>query len=221
MASENKKRRCIFSDVLQKNYPFLKQGHDFTTLNCVKCNGQFSISSGGKTAIQRHLETEKHLKALKSAASSRNMNEYFRYSEFGSQEKQLAISEAVYCYHVIFHNQSFRSMDCTSKLIQKLFEKKFSCARTKAEAIVKKVLAPHAIEELRKDLEAASFLAVFSDASNHKDIKLFPTLIRYFDPEFGVKVKILDFVSLPGETSELISESILEILKKKTIFAKN
>lgn len=141
MASENKKRRCIFSDVLQKNYPFLKQGHDFTTLNCVKCNGQFSISSGGKTAIQRHLETEKHLKALKSAASSRNMNEYFRYSEFGSQEKQLAISEAVYCYHVIFHNQSFRSMDCTSKLIQKLFEKKFSCARTKAEAIVKKSIS--------------------------------------------------------------------------------
>lgn len=61
---------------------------------------------------------------------------------------------------------------------------------------------------------------MFSDASNHKDIKLFPTLIRYFDPEFGVKVKILDFVSLPGETSELISESILEILKKNNICQK-
>jgi hypothetical protein len=45
--------------------------------------------------------------------------------------------EGTFAFHTIIHNQSFRSMDCTTKLLKKFHNAKFSCARTKCEAIIK------------------------------------------------------------------------------------
>ncbi|CAK6977843.1 uncharacterized protein LOC121611917 [Scomber scombrus] len=50
------------------------------------------------------------------------------------------------------HNHSYRSMDCTTQLTKKLYEPKFSCARTKGEAIVNNVLAPWATDMLSNDV---------------------------------------------------------------------
>lgn len=105
-------------------------------------------------------------------------------------------------------------MDCTSQIIKQLFNKKFACARTKSEAIVCNVLSPYAFTELKKDLDKATFVSVYSDASNHKELKLFPTIIRFFNSETGIKIRILDFVSLPGETSQIIFDSLNGILEK-------
>jgi hypothetical protein len=98
-----------------------------------------------------------------------------------------------------------------------MFDKKITCGRTKTEAIVKKVLAPYAVSELKNELQSISFLTIYSDASNHKDQKLFPTLIRYFHPLTGIKVKVLDFVSLPGETADVICDSVMKIVKENGI----
>jgi hypothetical protein len=35
-------------------------------------------------------------------------------------------------------------------------------------------------------MSQTNFVSIFSDASNHKNIKLFPTLIRYFSTNRGV-----------------------------------
>lgn len=111
-------------------------------------------------------------------------------------------------------------MDCTSKLIQKVFEPKFSCARTKVEAVVINVLAPFAESELKINLEKAKFISILLDASNHKDLKMFPTLVRYFDPEIGVQVKLLELNNLPGETSEIIFNYLQDVLNKSDISKK-
>lgn len=209
-----KRRLNKFTDKLSKEFPYIKKTKVEGSVQCEICNGLFSITSGGKRDISRHTESEKHKKFLQSSASTSKLTTFFRKEEFGSTEKKLSIAEALFSFHTVNHNHSFRSMDCTSKLIQKLFEQKFACARTKTEAIIKKVLYPYAMENLNIRLQSVSFISAFSDASNHKDIKLFPSLIRYFDSKFGVQIKILDFVSLPGETAELISNSIIEILTK-------
>ncbi|CAH0563076.1 unnamed protein product [Brassicogethes aeneus] len=206
------KRMCKFTDELMKVFPFIKRTKLDSEVYCDKCRSQFSIAYGGKRDINRHIESDKHKKFLQSVASSSQMTNFFKWDEFGSNEKKLALSEAVFSFHTVAHHQSFRSMDCTTKLIQNLFEKKFACRRTKSEAIIKKVIAPLAVSELAADLESAHYISIFSDASNHKEIKLFPTLIRYFNRNTGVNVKILDFISLPGETSEMIFNSIVKIL---------
>jgi len=52
------------------------------------------------------------------------------------------------------------------------------------------------------------------DTSNHKNLKLVPILIRYFNPQEGVKIKVLEFMNLKGETSNILSDYILNVLKK-------
>ena len=75
---------------------------------------------------------------LEAAASSSTIDNFFRKTEFGLKEQELAAAEAIFSFHAVKHNQSFRSMDCTTKLVQKIYEKKFTRKRTKCEAIIKK-----------------------------------------------------------------------------------
>ena len=157
-----------------------------------------------------------------SASSSTALTNFFKSESFGDKDMKLAAAEGAFAYHTVQHNQSFRSMDCTSKLIQCTFEPKFTCGRSKAEAIVLNVLTPFAISELESDLQKANFISIMTDASNHKDVKIFPLLVRYFNPTEGIQVKMLDLKSLPGETSETTATFLSECLentnlKEKTI----
>lgn len=214
------KRKCKFTDDLSKKYPFIKVTKFESEVYCNSCSATFSIAHGGNSDIQKHLVTNKHkskVRQLSAAASSSKVTSFFRNTEFGDKEKELAVAEGLFAFHTVCHNISFRSMDCTAKIIQRLFERKFTCSRTKAEAIVQKVLAPYAFTKLQTDLNNVSFISIFSDASNHKEIKLFPTLVRYFDQKSGINVKVIDFISLPGETADIICNSLLEILQKYNV----
>lgn len=70
---------------------------------------------------------------------------------------------------------------------------------------------------MKSDLEKVSFLTAFTDSSNHKDIKLFPIVIRYFDEFVGIKVKTLEFTCLNGETSEIVCEFLFNKLVQHNI----
>lgn len=97
---------------------------------------------------------------------------------------------------------------------------KISCSRTKCQAIVTNVFAPHVKQLLHKELEKCHYVSIYTDASNHGNIKLFPVLVRFFDPLIGVRIRILDITSQPGETSEIISTLILDALKKYNLMGK-
>jgi len=79
-------------------------------------------------------------------------------------------------------------MDCSFPLLKKTFPdsdlaKKFSCARTKTDAIITSVLAPYSIDAALKSFEDndIEFCAIATDGSNHAGLKLFPVLVQYFD----------------------------------------
>jgi hypothetical protein len=46
------------------------------------------------------------------------------------------------------------------------------------------------------------------DSSIHRHIKLNPTLVRYFVPQWGVKMKILVFTNLSEESYSQLTEHI-------------
>lgn len=91
---------------------------------------------------------------------------------------------------------------------------KFSCSRTKCQAIITNVIAPFVEQMLQEDLQNVHYVSISTDASNHGNIKLFPVLVRYFVPTEGVHVKTLDFTSQPGETSIIISDLIMTTANK-------
>ncbi|KAL0830853.1 hypothetical protein ABMA28_002959 [Loxostege sticticalis] len=212
-----KKRTCKFTEDLQKEFPFLQKCLTPSEVRCNKCNGTFSVAHGGKYDIQRHLTSEKHKKSLTAASSSSSLTTYFRHEKYGDKEAELAKAEGLWAFHTVCHSHSFRSMDCTSKLIQKVFDKKFSCGKTKCEAIATNVIEPYSADVLKTELNDVPFICIYTDASNHKDIKIFPTLVRYFHPTTGINVKILDLVNLPGETAEMIYVSLMETLEKHNL----
>lgn len=120
-------------------------------------------------------------------------------------EQSVAAKEAVQVYHMLQHNQSFESMKCTSKMIRDVYgETDFKCSATKAAAIVSGVFEPMIISQIESELEKAQFITMSTDASNHKELKMFPILIRYFLPTEGVKTRLIELQNLPGETGEQI-----------------
>lgn len=209
---QTKKRKCVFNDELKAKFPFMKRysEDDDSTLTCTYCNSSFSIANGGITDIQKHIGREKHKNNLSKVAGHKQITKFYRKAEFETTERKLAAAEGTWVYHSIQHNYSFRSNDCTSKIIQQMFDNKYACARTKSESIVCQVFAPFSEEQLLDHLKNVSFITLCCDASNHKHIKLMPILVRYFLPESGCDLKILELKNVPGETSELISTYINE-----------
>jgi len=211
------KRSCTFNNELQNEYPFFKKV--FNQVDRVKCScgSEFSVSHGGRADIKDHLKSSRHKNSLLVSAGSSKLTSYFKSSEPHNKELYLAAKEATYAYHTVNHNLSFNSNICNSKLISTFFEPKFTLGKTKCEAIVLNILAPLALDELRNDLNKCNFITVSMDASNKKDIKIVPVIIRYFQPEFGIKVKLLEFKSVPGETAEILTNHIMTVLKEHNL----
>jgi hypothetical protein len=55
-----------------------------------------------------------------------------------SESDKIAASEALLTYNAVRQGQSFRTNDCLSTLIKKIYVPKFSSTRTKSESIITK-----------------------------------------------------------------------------------
>ena len=211
------KRKCAFTNDLKREYPYLKETVN-DKVHCNQCMAVFSISHGGRSDINKHLQTQKHKSSIEAAPSSSRVTNFFKPANSDSDESlKLAAKEAMFAYHTAIHGQSFKISDCTSKLISKFFEIKFALARTKCEAVIVNCIAPMVAGDLREELGKANFVTATIDASNRKEIKLVRVVVRYFVPDIGVKVKLLEFKSLPGETAEILSNYLVSVLEQNEL----
>lgn len=170
------------------------------------------IAYKGKTALNEHMKTEKHKKSVERLNKTKDLQTFWVLQP---EEQKVIAAEATLAFHNTCHNNSFRSVDCTHKLLPKLFPDskiaaKISCGRTKTEAIMKGVLAEYSLQVHLKQLEDIDYLSVGTDGSNHGSTKLFPVVVRYFDVKKGIVHFLLDFKSLPNETSDTITEYVYE-----------
>lgn len=216
---KSKKRKCHFNDQLKKEFPFLISKRD-TIVFCNVCRGEFCIAVGGRAAVTKHLNTNKHKQSLDASVSTSKVTIFFKTSNYSEDEKQLAVMEGTFAFHTIIHSQSFRSMDCTTKLLKKFHNAKFSCARTKCEAIIKSVFKNYCDTILAEDLKNAKFVTILSDASNHNEIKLYPILVRYYNVTKGIQVKILNLESIEGETAEILSNRLYRVINENNLKSK-
>lgn len=98
--------------------------------------------------------------------------------------------------------------------------KKISYVRTKTEAIVNNVLAPHSLKVINEYLKNIPFISIATNASNHGNIKMFPILIQYYDYLNGGMVKIIDLKNTKNETSDTVSEFLLKTPSKNALKSK-
>ncbi|CDQ72078.1 unnamed protein product [Oncorhynchus mykiss] len=200
-----------------RSFPFIRSGQDDKMVNCTLCNSSFSIGSGGRALVVEHQQTKKHKACLMGLVGMPSVTTFFKKVEPSQEEYDLAVQEGVFAYHTMRHNHIYRSMDCTAQLTRELYEPKFTCARTKCDAIVSNMLAPWATTLVTQDLDQVEFVSLSINASNPGHVKLLPIVVRYckiYDGSTSVETKLLDFVELKGETAEEIAAEVLVVIQK-------
>lgn len=219
------KRKCKFTEVLRAKYPCFVQGRDEFDAKCSICDCHVDVSNKGTMALERHVATEKHNKMIRAAGSSSKVTNYFQ-SSTSMTHKNAHAAEGTLAFHTVKHHQSYNSMECTASLTRKIFAdsetaKNFKCGKTKTEAIINRVVAPHAIMSILETLRKISCISIATDASNHGAEKLFPILIQYFNwTGSGIETKIIDLQSLPNETSLSIANLIYATLNTHDLTSK-
>ena len=115
----------------------------------------------------------------------------------------------------------FLSSDHATKLFRKMFPdselaKKFSCARTKTTAIVKKALAPHFTQRVIESITMSSApFSLMMDESNDKTDKSCIILLRLLDPQLGeVRTRFLDMPIVNIGTAANLFEALKESVTK-------
>lgn len=180
------------------------------------------MQSRGKFDLEKHLGTEKHRKSIRTAAACSSKMDNYVIIQSGPRD-EVSAAEATLVFHTVKHNQSFNSLDCSVPLQKCLYAdsniaKEVTCARTKAEAILKNVLAPYVLKRILDELSEIKYISASTDASNHGAIKLFPLLIQYFDyMKDGIQVSLIDIQSQQNETSETISNYVYDSLRDKNL----
>lgn len=169
---------CFFNDKLKAEYVCMEpvNGKPNSTY-CNVCKEEFSIKNKGRFDIEQHLKTQRHRNNSKLTTKDKLFH-YFHKKGDTEEDYKLARMEITWIYHNVMHNHSFRSMDCTSKLLKKFVDPKISCARTKTQAAVTNVISTWTDDMLLKELETCHFVIIACDASNHNAIKLLPVLLR-------------------------------------------
>jgi hypothetical protein len=142
------KRRCVFTESLEAEYPFLKDAQQVGKVLCSICKSQLSTEHGDHSDILQHIKKRKHAIAAENKSCSNKVMSYFTKETITNDCKHTAGEEGLFAFHTTKHNHSFPSMDCTSSVIRRLHEEKFSCRRTKCESTVVNVLAPFAMQQL-------------------------------------------------------------------------
>jgi len=94
-----------------------------------------------------------------------------------------------------------------------MYDNKFTYGATKTQVIIVNLLFPYAINLIKNQLNAANFVIIMIDSSNHKDLQIIPLLVRYFLPETGVKTVVIEFTDLLGETALQLTNYTWELLE--------
>jgi hypothetical protein len=53
-------KKCVFTESLEAEYPFLKEDQQVGKVLCSICKSQFSIQHGGRSDILQHIKKIKH-----------------------------------------------------------------------------------------------------------------------------------------------------------------
>jgi hypothetical protein len=112
------KRRCVFIQTLEAEYPFLKEDQQVGKVLCSISKSQFSIEHGGRSDVLQHITKRKHAIAAETKSCSKLVTSYFTKETITDECKHIADEAGLFVFHTIKHNYSFRSMDCTSSVIR-------------------------------------------------------------------------------------------------------
>jgi len=151
-----------------------------------------------------------------NSINSSNFVDKFFVKKHTKEEDLVTATEIAHIYHSVKHHHSYNSLDCSMKLNSKLYDDskiapKISCGRTKSTAIVCNVLGKEALQIVLNDLkhhDPPLFFCLQIDASNRKNMKMFPLSVQYFNKEYGLRTYLVDFFENADESADGMFECL-------------
>lgn len=210
-------------------FSWVKPASDKNQTFCTMRRKNFSILHGEESDLRQHAQYKGHKikkKCNSGFRSSKKFSDCFVNLNNKEEYDNITTCELGLVYHPEKHNLSYSSLDCGNKLVSHIFSDfaiayKLSCGRTKAEMIVKNVLAPKSVSDftsiLRCPEKTSKFFSLATDTSNRSNWKMFPVCIQYFDLLKGVQNKLLAFVESAEETSMAITGLVQRSLEKHNL----
>ena len=153
------KRKCIFRENLTEQFPFIKHSNKGVNFAyCSICNTDINIGNGGISLNKQHLISTKHVSYEHEICTTQSLAVFIR-DQNSPISLKIAAAEGAFAFHTVKHHHSFKTMDCTSRLLSVCstdseIGKNFHSARTKPERIITGVLAPLSIEEVLAELKS-------------------------------------------------------------------
>jgi hypothetical protein len=99
------KRRCVFTESLEAEYPFLREDQQVGKVQCSICKSQFPIKHGGCSNTLQHIKKRKHPTAAETKGCSKKVPSYFTKEIITDECKHIA-TEGLFAFHTIKHNPS-------------------------------------------------------------------------------------------------------------------
>lgn len=156
------KRKCKFTDELKKRYSCFRNGRNEFEAECTVCNAgtYVSVTNKGSLDLEAHVGTSKHKQNVRGENSSSKIS---RFLVQPGSSVEVRAAEGTLAFHCVKHHNSYKSTDCTSALMKKIFPdseiaRKISSARTKTEAIVNSVIYPQAVDTVLECMASIPFV---------------------------------------------------------------
>jgi hypothetical protein len=102
------KRRCVVTESLEAEYPFLKEDQKVGKVLCSICKSQFSVEHGGRSDILQHIKKRKHTIAAETKSCSKKVTSFFTKETITDGCKHIAAEEGMFAFHTI--KQTFLSI---------------------------------------------------------------------------------------------------------------
>ena len=166
---------------------------------CAYCNTDISVAGGGKTKVERHMKTAKHMHMLSQRQAQPTLNTFIT-EDVRSISDEAIRAEIYFAKFVAEHNLPFLVADQFSRLTKVMFPdskiaEAYSCARTKTAAIITHALAPAMREEVVHACCSSAFTILCDGGNDHFDKKYFTVLVRYWDDK--VNHVVTQFLAMP------------------------
>jgi hypothetical protein len=111
-------KRCVFTESLEAEYPFLKEYQQVGKMLCSICKSQCSIQHGDHSDVLHHIKETEYGIAAETKSFSKKVTSYFTKETISNECKHIAAKEGMFAFHTVKHNHSFRSMHFTSSVVK-------------------------------------------------------------------------------------------------------
>ncbi|GBM29327.1 hypothetical protein AVEN_2833-1 [Araneus ventricosus] len=133
-----KKYQTVFTKAYSEEYSFIiASKKDKSYAFCTICTCDFSIASGGKYDICKHIAQQKHQDSARILGTNKKKIDFVTKQN----DYDVIQAESLFTAFIVEHNLPIACPDPTGPLFRKVFPdgetaKKYGCARTKTSAII-------------------------------------------------------------------------------------